>query len=192
MHQGDITSARQLKKIYASPPSIIGSVGAIMGPIFNFHDLMQQYNIQARAISKGIDKGILNPFLPYKEKAQTTSLQPIVDQSYEYFVDVVVKNRQTLDKQKLIHEYGAKVYSAVDAKELGFIDEANANYNQTLQDLVTHLDIKEKYQVYEVQTPPTVIEGIFELNSSLSDIFLKMIFGKNATRSNHLLYEYKG
>lgn len=147
---GGVYIASAADKIYASSVSIIGSVGVILGPIFNFYGLMEKWGIKATTISTGMDKDILNPFAPMKP-GEDTSFYKISEHLYNLFVDIVVAARPRLDKEKLINTYGAQVYVATTAQELGFIDVANTNYEHAVKDLALAAGIKEdeKYQVIE-------------------------------------------
>ena len=131
---GGVYISSAADKVYASSVSIIGSVGVILGPIFNFYELMEKWGIKATTISTGVDKNILNPFAPLKP-GEDASLYKISEYLYNQFVDIVVAARPRLEKDKLINVYGAQVYVSHIAEQLGFIDVANSNYEQTVKDL---------------------------------------------------------
>lgn len=140
-------------RIYASQVSIIGSVGVILGPVFNFHDLMTKWGVKAKTIAKGKDKSMLNPFTEW-QPGEDQSLYPVTEYMYQHFVDIVTSARKDLNKAKLINEYGAQVYIAPTAAKLGFIDDGHASYEHALQDLTLAAGIQkgEKYQVVELKT----------------------------------------
>lgn len=163
-------------KIYASPISIVGSIGVILGPVLNFYGLMEKWGIQSKVIAKGKNKAMLNPFTSWKP-GEDDSLEVITDYLYQQFVDVVVSARPNLNRSKLVNEYGAQVYAAPKGEELGFIDASNASYNGTLKELVAACGIKENesYQVVELETPKSVFATVMGgANSS----FLAKIFNK--------------
>lgn len=154
-------------KIYASPISIIGSVGVILGPVFNFHQLMENWGIQTKTISKGKDKAMLNPFTVWKPN-EDASLHAITEYLYSQFVDIVLAARPQMNRQKLIEDYGAQVFAAPKALEYGYIDSANASYSSTLKELALASGIKEqeKYQVIELKPSKTFFSDLVEGKST--------------------------
>jgi len=150
-------------KVYATSGSIIGSVGVILGrAFFNFYDLMTNLGIKALTISQGKDKDMLNPYRPWKA-GEDCSLINLTKESYDQFVSVVAANRPNLDKQKLADIYGAQVYLAPTAKELGYIDVSGASYAKTLNDLVSATSIADKkYQVIELKRPKSLLSFLMQ------------------------------
>jgi len=145
-------------KVYATSGSIIGSVGVRLGSaFFNFTDLMKIVGVKALTISEGKDKDMLNPYRPWRE-GEDSSLVNITKESYDQFVSVVSENRPLLDKEKLVNVYGAQVYLAPTAEKLGYIDFANADYEEAVKQLVAASSIGDKpYQVVELKRPRSLI-----------------------------------
>lgn len=141
-------------KIFASPSSIVGSVGVIMSPAFNFSKLMQQYGVDALTLTQGKDKDMLNPYRPW-QPGEDNSLRRIMEVLYDDFVSTVVANRPQMDREKLINEYGAQVYVSTEAAQKGYIDVAGVSYEQALTELVQTAQIanNQAYQVFQL-TPP--------------------------------------
>ncbi len=187
-----VTSAAE--KIYATNVSIIGSVGVMLGPAFNFVDLLNQYGVQVKTITKGIDKGILQPFTNW-DQINNASLENITSYLYTHFVDIVTKARPKLDKDLLINEYGAQVYAAPVAEKLGYIDDGNSSYSQALKELVKAAGIQpeEKYQVVEIRTHTSILKELIENKSSLPSSFLSRLFNLTTTNLNKhpFLYLYR-
>lgn len=150
-------------KIYATYPSVIGSIGVIMGPTFNFADAMAKYGVAALTITEGKDKDALNPFRPWKP-GEDASIRDITARMYEQFVNIVTNARPKLDKTKLIQDYGAHVFIAKEAQTLGYIDVADTNYGDALTDLVAAAGIgeKEKYQVIQLVPPKPLLPSYFQ------------------------------
>lgn len=155
-------------KMFATSSSVIGSVGVILGPTFNFTGTMEKLGIQALTISQGKDKDMLNPFRPWKE-GEDASLVQITANLYEQFVDAVVQGRPRLDKEKLISEYGAQIYIASEAEKLGYIDVSGADYATALKELSTAASIPETepYQVVELHTRSSILDQLAHAKSSL-------------------------
>jgi protease IV len=139
-------------KIYTSPTSIIGSVGVRLGwPFFNVHKVLEKWEIGVRTYAKGKFKDHLNPFRPWQEE-EDADLKEVLSASYDRFVEIVVKERSKIPKEKLIEEYGARIYSAKDSEALSFIDDGSSDYANALFALLAAAGIdKEKpYQVVEL------------------------------------------
>lgn len=138
-------------KIFASDASIIGSVGVLVPSILNFYNLLTNLGIESKTLSAGKDKDELNPVRQWgKDEGQ--NYQELVDNFYASFVDTVVSNRPRVDREKLVVEYGAHVFPAAKAVEVGYIDNNGYNYSQALAALAKNADLeKEDYQVVELK-----------------------------------------
>ncbi|MBA3956895.1 MAG: S49 family peptidase [Parachlamydiaceae bacterium] len=153
-------------KIYASEVSLIGSVGVLMPSFLNFTQLMDKIGVQSLTVSAGKDKDELNPLRPWAP-GEGDNMKEIVDDFYKVFVDVVVSNRPQIDREKLIKDYGAKIFSATTAKEYGFVDVAGIGYNDALREIVKQVGIEdENYQVVELQHK-TWYSELFSKNNTL-------------------------
>lgn len=141
-------------KIFATLSSVIGSVGVIIGPSFNVSQLMDRYGVQALTITEGKNKDMLSPFRPWQE-GEDRSLRNITAATYERFLSIVLSARPTMERDKLINEYGAQIYMAEKAQELGYIDMANSDYNTALSELAkaAHLSEEAPYQVMQISAP---------------------------------------
>lgn len=155
-------------KIYATSGSIIGSVGVILGrSFFNFSTLMTKIGIESLTISQGKDKDMLNPYRPW-HPGEDCSLVNLTKESYDQFVSVVATNRPMLDKQKLIDTYGAQVYLAPTAMNLGYIDTSGATYFQTVKELVAATSIADKpYQVIQLRRPKNIFSMLTQTSFNL-------------------------
>lgn len=149
---GGVYIASAADKIFATETSIIGSVGVILGPSFNFSGLMDRYGVQAKTITEGKDKDMLSPFRPWVP-GEDASLRTITADLYAQFVSIVASARPRLSQEKLIHEYGAQVYIAKTAEEYGYIDVAGADYATALSELAKAAQLPEDhpYQVITVE-----------------------------------------
>jgi protease-4 len=167
-------------KMYASPPSMVGSVGVIWGPFFNFADVMNKVGVQAMTLTEGLDKDAMNPFRTWKPD-EGTDLKVIMDSSYKRFLDIVTAAHPRLDRQKLIEEYGAQVFDGDTAQKFGYIDVADAEMTTALADLMAaaKIDVTKPYQVVELSPrvgwlPPisgaaSLLSGKMEHSINLGD-----------------------
>jgi signal peptide peptidase SppA len=183
-------------KIFASPSSIIGSVGVILGPSFNFTGLMDRYGVQALTITQGKDKDMLNPFRPWMP-GEDASLRNITADLYNNFVSIVTNARPHLDKDKLIAEYGAQIYVAKKAEELGYIDMADTNYDTALTALVQEAKLPDgqPYQVLTIEPPRPFLADLTESKLALLSGKMTHHFQINASMNSELsgrfLYLYQ-
>jgi protease IV len=148
-------------RIFASSSSVIGSVGVILGPTFNFSGLMDKYGVQALTITKGKDKDMLNPFRPW-QPGEDASIRDYIADIYDQFVSIVTNARPRLDRDKLINEYGAQIYVAKKAQAFGYIDVADSDYNAAVAELAKAAKISDD-QVYQVVTITPVHPFLAEL-----------------------------
>lgn len=171
---GGMYIACSADKVFASTPSVIGSVGVVLGPTFNFSKLLDTYGVQALTLTAGKDKDMLNPFRPWVP-GEDKCLQSIVSNFYDRFVTVVTTARPMMSKTALINEYGAQIFAATRAQELGYIDVADVEYTNALAELVKASQIGEKteYQVFEIEPPHPFLSNL--ANNSLNLLKGKVI-----------------
>lgn len=107
-------------KIYASPASIVGSIGVLMDG-FGFVDTMKKLGIERRLLTAGESKGILDPFSPLDAKSRRHA-QKMLDEIHAQFIDAVKQGRgDALKKNKEI--FSGLFWSGSKAKDLGLVDE---------------------------------------------------------------------
>lgn len=161
------------EKISTTPTSIVGSVGVITGPQFNFFGLMDQYGVKAKVITQGVNKAPFLPFIKWPEgeeakKAEEPMLQ-LTEYYYLRFVDIVTRARPEMSKKTLMDEYGATIFVAEKAKEYGYIDEANATRESALQALAlaAGIDANTPYQCISLSTIKPLFDNVFQSKLSL-------------------------
>ncbi len=149
---GGMYIAASADQVFASPPSVLGSIGVIIGPFFNVADALGKIGISSQTLSAGLDKDMMNPFRTWKPD-EDQSLKAVLQSMYQQFVTVLTENRTKIDKTKLINEYGAQVYDGVKAQEIGYIDTANASYDQAISALLeaAKIDPEKPYQMVELK-----------------------------------------
>ncbi len=147
---GGIYVASAADKIYASDISLIGSVGVLSPSFLNVSQLIEKVGVQALTLSAGKGKDELNPLRPWKPGEQD-HLQNIIDDYYLKFVDIVATNRPEMNKQLLMDEYGAKIYTAPIALKYGYIDGSGYSRNEALKLLLKEAGIEgDDYQVVQM------------------------------------------
>jgi len=153
-------------KVYASDVSLIGSIGVISPPIFNFTKTMDKIGVEALTLSAGIGKDELNSFRNWGPN-EGKSYQSIINSYYDHFVNVMSSNRKAIDKTKLVKDYGAQIFSAKEAEEFGFIDGSGISLNETLNLLAKEIHVKDdQYQVVQLEKK-TLLSDLFGTDFSI-------------------------
>lgn len=107
-------------RIYASPASIVGSIGVLMNG-FGFVDGMKKLGIERRLLTAGDNKGILDPFSPLDSKSRRHA-QTMLNEIHAQFIDAVKQGRgAALKPGKEI--FSGLFWSGTKAKELGLVDD---------------------------------------------------------------------
>ena len=107
-------------RIYASPASIVGSIGVLMDG-FGFVDGMKKLGIERRLLTAGTNKGMLDPFSPLDTKARHHT-QKMLDEIHVQFIEAVKQGRgAALKPSKEI--FSGLFWTGAKAKELGLVDE---------------------------------------------------------------------
>jgi protease-4 len=193
---GGMYIASAAAKVFASPSSVIGSVGVILGPAFNFSGLMDKYGVQAMTITQGKDKDMLNPFRPWAP-GEDASLRNITADLYNRFVNIVTTARARLNKDKLVTEYGAQIYLSKQAEELGYIDVANSDYSMAVAELAKEAKLPENepYQVMTITPSHPFLADLTQSKFSLLSGKVTHQFQINSSMSTELsgrlLYLYQ-
>ncbi len=105
--------------IYASPSSLVGSIGVLLDG-FGFVDGMHKLGIERRLFTSGAHKGFLDPFSPLKPDEQQRA-QTILDDVHQQFINAVVQGRgKRLKKDPDM--FSGMVWTGEQALPLGLID----------------------------------------------------------------------
>lgn len=183
-------------KIYSTSASVIGSIGVLLGPNFNFSGTMEKIGVESLTITQGKDKDALNPFRPWVP-GEDQSIRDITAALYDRFVSIVSEARPMLTREKLVNEYGAHVFIAPKAQEYGYIDDADADYSKALTALVQQAQIgeKEAYQVFELQPKINFLSELTQSKFSLLKGKVTHVFqigpNLNSEMSGKFLYLYQ-
>ncbi len=193
---GGMYIASAADKVFASPSSVIGSVGVILGPAFNFSGLMDRYGVQAKVLTEGKDKDMLSPYRPWVP-GEDDSLRAITSSLYQSFVSIVTAARPRLNKQMLVEDYGAQVFVSKKAEELGYIDVADSDYATAVAELgkEAKFSADERYQVMTIAPSHPFLSDLADSKFSLLKGALTHHFQINSSMSSELtgrfLYLYQ-
>jgi protease IV len=162
-------------KIYSSTNSVIGSVGSRVGPFFNVSKIFEKWGVESSTITDGKNKDMMNPFRPWT-KDEDESLKEINEFIYSNFVEIVSSSRN-IEKDKIVNEFGAKVFSAKKAKEIGYIDETNMTFDNALNQVLTYVnvDIAKPYQLVTLTPKKNWFEPFLTQSKCLIENFFNKI-----------------
>lgn len=164
---GGMYIALAADKIFSSDVGLIGSIGVTTPAFLNMTKLLDKIGVEALTIVAGKDKDAMNPLRPWKP-GEDENYRQIVDFYYQRFVNLVTLYRPGVNKEKLIQDYGARIFPAPEALEKGLIDISGVTLGETLQELLQHVGITdENYQVIRLES-----KGWWKsLFSSQTDLF---------------------
>lgn len=131
-------------KIYASPASLVGSIGVVTDS-FGFVDSLKKLGIERRLFTAGENKGFLDPFSPLDPKHQRY-WEGLLKDIHQQFISAVKDGRgEALKDSKEV--FSGLIWSGDRAKGLGLIDEF-ASASQVARDVIGAEDIVD-YTVQE-------------------------------------------
>lgn len=146
-------------EIWASRHTLTGSLGVII-QLFNISGFMEEYGLEATSITSGEfkDSGSLFKEMSAEERVIWQSL---VDESYQIFVDIIAEGRE-MDEETVLELADGRIYSALQAQELGLVDE------------IGYLDeaIKRAAELGGVEGEPSIIDyGATTTSISVGSLF---------------------
>ncbi len=111
--------AAAAQEIYASPASLIGSIGVVAGG-FGFVDTLEKLGIERRLYIAGDNKALLDPFSP-EDSQQAAFFQALLDEIHQQFISAVQRGRgeRLQDDPEL---FSGLVWTGERSVELGLID----------------------------------------------------------------------
>lgn len=171
--------------ILATPASMVGSVGVIMGPFFNVLEGFEKLGIQSTTLTQGAGKDTGSPFKKWTPD-EFSSLDAITQEGYQLFLDAVLKARPLLTLEILKEKIGAHIVTGIQAKHLGLVDANVWTREEALQELVSRSEL-ESYQVISLVKEETLFSEITEMHSLhnlLGNFIQKSIqgIGQNSAR----------
>ena len=113
-------------KVYANATTLTGSIGVYM-PYMNTEELFKKIGITSNKIKSGPYKDIMSSDRPMTPEEQAI-LQNIVNEIYEQFVTTVAVGRK-MEESKVKSLADGRVYTGLQAKNLGLVDEIEDYYD---------------------------------------------------------------
>jgi len=145
------------EKIYASPSTITGSIGVIMQSVI-LEDLLKKIGVKSNTIKAGDLKDAGTPFreMTSDERAY---LDGVVKNIHEQFIKDIAAGR-SMDIEKARKLADGRIYTGLQAKELGLIDNIG-NFYDTVDDLKTTLKIKGRPELIYTEKPFSLSKWLF-------------------------------
>jgi len=117
---GGLLIACSADKIVANAGTITGSISAIM-QFANVEELLKKVGLKSSVVKSGKYKDIGSP-LREMTPDERKIIQDLVDDIYNQFVDVIVRDRK-ISREKVIQIADGRVFSGRKAKEYGLVDQ---------------------------------------------------------------------
>jgi protease-4 len=105
----------------AQETTITGSIGVII-QTFNISDGLNRFGIQARAITSGVNKDLVNPVEPARE-SHYKIMQGLVDEFYDSFRSLVINRCPGIPGDRVDEVTDGRVFTGKQAMRLGLVDE---------------------------------------------------------------------
>lgn len=107
-------------EIYASPASIIGSIGVVSSG-FGFPELLQKIGVERRVYTAGTSKAMLDPFQAEKPD-DISHLKSLQSQLHNQFIDYVKSRRGARITASDTEVFNGAFWAGSTALDLGLID----------------------------------------------------------------------
>ena len=126
MASGSYYASIWADKIIANPGSMIGSIGVIMQGA-DLSGIMEKLGVKTQVVKAGLYKQIGTPDRPWK-KYEVAELNKVIKGTYSMFVSDVAQARK-LDIKKQNTYANAHIFTAMQAKSVGLVDELGVEYD---------------------------------------------------------------
>ena len=151
-------------KIYANRNCWTGSIGVIVS-LMDCSELLDKIGVEMVDITSGVNKAIGSAAKEMTAE-QRAILQELVDESFDQFVQVVCEGRD-LDEATVRKLADGRIYSALQAKEHGLIDEIGS-FEEAGWAFMEEEDISHHAQYHEPVSPTAnFLGGLFSAAAEL-------------------------
>jgi protease-4 len=146
--------------IYANRNTWTGSIGVIIGTLFEVSKFLDKLGIEATDITSGVNKGMGSEFEPMTDE-QREIFQGLVDEAYNQFVGIVSEGRD-MDESAVRAIADGRIYTAKQAVDNGLIDGilTRDEFNKKVKELVGN----EKYKIekFDYDNQYSLFGGLIE------------------------------
>ena len=152
-------------RIYANENCWTGSIGVIVGTVYDFSELLENLGIKAINITSGENKGMGDATQPLTDEQRNIS-QGLVDDALDKFVAVVAEGRDMTDAEVRKIADG-RVYTAGQALDNGLID-AVGELEEAYADMEDEYDLSGcDVHVMEYREETSLLDALLGLAESL-------------------------
>ncbi|NEN98821.1 MAG: signal peptide peptidase SppA, partial [Moorea sp. SIO3I7] len=145
-------------RIFAEPNTITGSIG-VFGVLFNIQELANNNGLTWDIVQTASLADIQSTVRP-KTDQELAIYQTMVNQIYDQFIDKVAESRK-LPKGKVKDIAQGRVWSGIDAKQIGLVDEIGG-INDAIKYAAKQAKLKDDWKVEEYPKIPSFEERILE------------------------------
>lgn len=157
--------AANADKIFANENCWTGSIGVIVGTVYDFSELLDNLGIKAINVTSGRNKGMGDATQPLTDE-QKEIYQGLVDDAFDKFVDVVAEGREMTESEVRKIADG-RVYTANQALDNGLIDSIG-ELDDAYAEMEKAYDIEGcDVQVMEYHEEKGLLDAIFSLSESI-------------------------
>jgi protease-4 len=146
-------------KIVAAPGTITGSIGVVGGKMA-IRGLYQKIGITTETIERGKNSGLFSSSGPFTD-SQRAVMTEFMEDIYRQFTTKAAEGRK-MPVEKLRELAGGRVYTGLQAKENGLVDELG-----TLHDAIAEskklagLDADDNVRIEVLPQPTNMFESLF-------------------------------
>ncbi len=146
-------------RIFAEPGTLTGSIGVVGGKIA-FEKFYEKVGITTSIVMRGKNSGVLSTTTPFSD-SEKTAMQKMLNDIYAQFTTKAAAGRK-MDVEKLEKMARGRVYTGVQALQLGLVDELG-----TLGDAIAHakqaagLKPDDKLERLDLPKPTSPFEALF-------------------------------
>ncbi|MEQ8999546.1 MAG: signal peptide peptidase SppA [Coleofasciculus sp. B1-GNL1-01] len=145
-------------RIFAEPNTVTGSIG-VFGLLMNVQQIANENGITWDVVKTGRLADLQTVSRP-KTPQELALIQNIVNQIYTKFLDKVAESRK-LPKDKVAQIAQGRVWSGIDAKQLGLVDEIGG-LDDAIEYAVKEANLGEDWKLEEYPRFQTLEERLIE------------------------------
>ena len=151
--------AMNADKIFAEPGTITGSIGVVGGKLAT-QGLFDKIGINTSIITRGKNAGVMSTTTPFSD-SERQAMQEMMNDIYKQFTTKAATGRK-MEYEKLEKLARGRIYTGLQAKELGLIDEIG-----TISDAIVEakklagLKADDKLEKLELPKPVSPFESLF-------------------------------
>ncbi|HLA41876.1 MAG TPA: signal peptide peptidase SppA [Aggregatilineales bacterium] len=153
-----VAMAADANEIYATPNSLIGSIGVI-SMFINIEDLSDELGVEAQIIATGANKDFGSPFRELTED-EVVYWREQINNTFEIFINRVTTGRPNLSEGQVRELANGRVWASSIAQQRGLID--GIMYVDEVYDYAAdQVNLDDDYRLIESPYEPTFLDFLF-------------------------------